>query len=63
MAQEMAMASVKQQAIRPCRDLQENLPNFPFTLRVMGRHLRVFSRAMIGTDLFCKRITLTQSEI
>lgn len=36
---------------------------FPFRTEGDGKPLRVFSRGMVGTDLFCKRVTLTQSEI
>lgn len=36
---------------------------FPFCTEGDGKPSRVFSRGMIETDLFCKRITVTQSEI
>ena len=39
------------------------LHTLPFTLREMGSHLRVFSRGVIRTDLFCKRITPTQGNM
>lgn len=48
------------QIMETCRKILRTLP---FTLRETGSYLRVFSRGMIGTDLFCKRITLTQGNM
>lgn len=48
------------QIMENCRKFLHTLP---FTLRETGRPPSIFSRGMIGTDFFYKRITLTQSEI